>query len=375
MQTILQGLNELNGVSATMVFDGGGQLVACRGSARIDRAGCEAICPTLMKAIASIQLRMPAWQSLTTHFANGSVRLRQLGSPGGNPYYLAVVADRTLNAAFAGVLLRTVVGKLQGELARTRPSPIQEAAIPRSARAAMWSVPPVPSGRAPTPVGRATAPILMTPAQAGPPSGTRPASQQLAGAPRTAASPRTEQPGSSERWPTLVPGVALITGGPEGPLGVVQVAHLQWSSDLDTGIAPIDQQHRRLIEYVNELIDAKGLPDNRRAVRGVLDSMVDYALTHFAFEEELQVESGYAYARAHKRVHETFVAKVSESMQRFRAGEDVADELLSLLERWLIHHIKNDDADFAPVVKKKLALKESETRPGWLGRFFGGRGS
>lgn len=51
-------------------------------------------------------------------------------------------------------------------------------------------------------------------------------------------------------------------------------------------------------------------------------------------------------------------------------------EVTEMLEKWLINHIKNDDDDYAPVVRKKLSV-EGETSSGWLagalGRFFGGK--
>jgi hemerythrin len=157
------------------------------------------------------------------------------------------------------------------------------------------------------------------------------------------------------------------------------MAHIEWSSELDTGIDPIDKQHRRLIDYINELNDAKGKAGSREVVGEVLNEMVDYTLTHFSFEEELQEEAGYGFAKAHKRVHEMFVKRVGGYMERFKAGEDVAEEVHSMLKRWLVHHIMNDDSGYVPDVKRKLGLDGKAANSGWLsgalGRFFGGRES
>jgi hemerythrin len=154
------------------------------------------------------------------------------------------------------------------------------------------------------------------------------------------------------------------------------MAYLHWSSDLNTGIEVIDKQHKRIVDYLNELNDANDRSD-RQATNHVMNELVDYTLTHFAFEEELQERSNYPFVRAHKRVHDIFTKRVAEFQKRAAAGENVAPELLSMLKIWLVNHIKGDDADYADSVKKMLGVEGTEGRVagGWLGvalkKFFG----
>ena len=109
----------------------------------------------------------------------------------------------------------------------------------------------------------------------------------------------------------------------------------------------------------------------------MLNELVDYTLTHFAFEEELQERAGYPFLKAHKRVHDIFTKRVAEFQKRADAGENVAPELLSMLKIWLVNHIKGDDADYAESVKKMLGVEASGEKVdgGWLGvalkKFFG----
>jgi hemerythrin len=153
------------------------------------------------------------------------------------------------------------------------------------------------------------------------------------------------------------------------------MAYLHWSSDLDTGIDVIDKQHRRIVDYLNELNEAND-KGNMEATNHVLKELVDYTLTHFSFEEELQEKAGYPFLRAHKRVHEIFTKRVAEFQGRAAAGENVAPEVLSMLKIWLVNHIKGDDADYAESVKKVLGLETTvDHTGGWLGtalkKFFG----
>ncbi|MBI5006820.1 MAG: bacteriohemerythrin [Nitrosomonadales bacterium] len=153
------------------------------------------------------------------------------------------------------------------------------------------------------------------------------------------------------------------------------MSYLHWSSDLDTGIEVIDKQHRRIVDYLNELNSANSSGD-LEATNHVLNELVDYTITHFAFEEELQERAGYPFLKAHKRVHEIFTKRVAEFQKRASVGENVAPELLSMLKIWLVNHIKGDDADYVQSVKKNLGLESSrDNTGGWLGsalkKFFG----
>ena len=143
---------------------------------------------------------------------------------------------------------------------------------------------------------------------------------------------------------------------------------LIWQDDMDTGIDIIDGQHRRIVEMINHLhITQKSM--ERFAVGEVIDELVDYTLSHFAFEEELMEEAGYPFCAAHKRVHEVFTKRVSEYRMRFQAGEDVVDELKSMLSRWLFNHIRNDDKAYSEQVRQHLDRFSRQHQQGnWLTR-------
>ncbi|OGT88618.1 MAG: hypothetical protein A2286_03250 [Gammaproteobacteria bacterium RIFOXYA12_FULL_61_12] len=151
------------------------------------------------------------------------------------------------------------------------------------------------------------------------------------------------------------------------------MAHLQWSSTLETGIEVIDEQHKRIVNYINQLYDAKETHDNA-VVGGVIDELVDYTISHFAFEESLMEQAGYTFLEPHKKVHELFTKKVGQFISRYKGGEDVADELLNMLQRWLINHIKNEDGDYADIVRISVHKMQKE-ESGWISRtlkkFFG----
>ena len=146
------------------------------------------------------------------------------------------------------------------------------------------------------------------------------------------------------------------------------MALLVWQAELDTGIDVIDQQHQRIVALINQLAEATGRDDQA----AVLEELVDYTLSHFAFEEELLEESGYTFGPAHKRVHDMFVRRVGEYRMRFEAGEDITTELKGMLARWLFNHIRSDDKSYSKHVRHYLETYKGgagrSSRDGWFKR-------
>lgn len=149
---------------------------------------------------------------------------------------------------------------------------------------------------------------------------------------------------------------------------------ISWTNDLSTGIEAIDNQHRRIVDYINELEKAIAL-QSQTSVGTVLNELVDYTLSHFAFEESLQEQAGYKLAKPHKAVHDVFAKRVATFQDRHRAGEDIAEQLHCMLGTWLVHHIKRDDMAYMSEVKANISdIVQDEKEGGWLSnslrRFF-----
>ncbi len=153
-----------------------------------------------------------------------------------------------------------------------------------------------------------------------------------------------------------------------------------WDNKLDTGIEVIDNQHKRIVSYVNQL-DTARQSGNRALVVEVIEQLVDYTQSHFSFEEAMMEEAGYSFLKPHQRVHELFIRRVSEFTVRAAKGEDVAAELHSMLTKWLINHIANEDHDYSKSVLAMFERQKADAAAGpkaksggflsgMLGRFF-----
>ena len=125
------------------------------------------------------------------------------------------------------------------------------------------------------------------------------------------------------------------------------MSRFEWSNNLDTSIEEIDLQHRQLVNFFNQFMDAQ---QDRHEVRMALENLRSYALYHFAFEESLMDAAGYEFVRAHKKVHELIDKRLNEIYLRFNAGDDVTGRMGNLLIKWH-DHILNDDTAYSSIVK------------------------
>jgi hemerythrin len=150
---------------------------------------------------------------------------------------------------------------------------------------------------------------------------------------------------------------------------------LTWIVDWNTGIEVIDDQHKRIVDYINSL--EKAITEQQHAMVGtILDALVEYTQSHFSFEENLLTEAEYELVVPHKAMHDMFIKRVSKYQAQHHAGEDIARQLYTMLSVWLTHHIKSDDRGYVEIVRNNIERRTQHPEDaGWLKRslrrFFG----
>lgn len=107
---------------------------------------------------------------------------------------------------------------------------------------------------------------------------------------------------------------------------------MYWVPEYNTGIDVIDDQHRRILDFINE-IDEIGSTTDRERVKQILNNIIDYTQSHFTFEESLQEEAGYKYRVPHKRVHDLFIKRIESYRDRFAEGHSIENELHEVLSK------------------------------------------
>lgn len=127
-----------------------------------------------------------------------------------------------------------------------------------------------------------------------------------------------------------------------------------WTSDLETGNAAIDTQHKELIVAVNNLLDACSKGKGRDSLKQTADFLYNYTAKHFADEEKLQLASKYPDYESHKKDHEDFKKEVQKIVTQLNAeGPTIllVGKVNSTIASWLIKHIKQQDVKVAAHIR------------------------
>jgi hemerythrin-like metal-binding protein len=132
------------------------------------------------------------------------------------------------------------------------------------------------------------------------------------------------------------------------------MAFLNWSSELSVGIPKIDQQHQKLVGFLNELYDAMQAGNGRDVLGKVLGDLLLYTKTHFASEEQIMSANGYPAYQDHKARHDKMTQKVKDLHEQFRQGTLGSPiQITNFLKDWLGKHIMETDKKYGPYLAGK----------------------
>ena len=130
------------------------------------------------------------------------------------------------------------------------------------------------------------------------------------------------------------------------------MASIQWKEAYNVGITVIDEQHKKLIEIINELFEAQQVGTTQLIISSVLDKLVDYTKYHFDMEEDMQINCRYSKAASHKQEHEFFIEKINGlKVDLAKNNLLLSLKTLDFLKDWTISHILGSDKEFAEYLR------------------------
>ena len=126
------------------------------------------------------------------------------------------------------------------------------------------------------------------------------------------------------------------------------MAFMVWTKELSVGVAALDDDHKKLIDIINELHNGIATGHKKEILATVLDHLVNYTKFHFTKEEELLLKSKYLAAFTHKKEHASFVSRITNLQERLKSAPvAMLDlELMSYLRIWLLTHIQDSDKKY-----------------------------
>ena len=134
---------------------------------------------------------------------------------------------------------------------------------------------------------------------------------------------------------------------------------IRWDDRLSLGVDEIDNQHRQLLGYCNDMIAAVHKGRGQEAVAKVFSQLRDYTVTHFASEERYMERIGYPGLAGHRAAHVDMVQRVKEYQRRlYQHGELAPANVLAFLKDWLVTHILGEDMKIAAHHKAQAAAPQ-----------------
>jgi len=126
-----------------------------------------------------------------------------------------------------------------------------------------------------------------------------------------------------------------------------------WKEDYGVGLLEIDQQHRLLINLINDLYMAIHENKSTEATADFLTRLKEYTLMHFATEKEIMSGNNYPGLNDHLSQHKQMILKLAEVESKYVSGKlGLCSELIIFLREWLTKHICESDKALAEYINK-----------------------
>ena len=132
------------------------------------------------------------------------------------------------------------------------------------------------------------------------------------------------------------------------------MAFIDWSNNLSVDIKGLDDQHKKLIDLINQLNDAMKVGKGKDVIGKVLGSLIDYTKYHFGAEEKLMQTHSYPSYIIHKKAHDDLTKQALDLQKKFEAGNlAITIEVMGFLKDWLSKHIMSTDKQYTSFFKGK----------------------
>jgi len=123
-----------------------------------------------------------------------------------------------------------------------------------------------------------------------------------------------------------------------------------WKKELATGNEEIDNQHKELFRRFNNLQSACKQGRGLDELSNLLTFLGEYVRSHFALEEQLQIDHDYPGYLKHKEQHDDFIHNFKELEDQLNTKGTTSTLLMQtnyVLVNWLTRHFIWTDKELA----------------------------
>lgn len=154
-----------------------------------------------------------------------------------------------------------------------------------------------------------------------------------------------------------------VTTGLASSVGAFKISGsdklIEWSDILETGVDLFDEQHKKLVQIINDLYASIRKGEAKQNLEKILNELVEYTVFHFDSEEKVFKQYGYINNDAHVKSHERLKQAVGQFLQNYKSGKEVIGfNLMSFLQDWLKNHIMYEDKEYGKLLGPKMNKKK-----------------
>ena len=119
----------------------------------------------------------------------------------------------------------------------------------------------------------------------------------------------------------------------------------------------IDNQHKKFFVILDNL-ETLNQKQEKSEMHSLINELQNYVIYHFKTEEDLMVKSQSPNIDLHVMEHELFRKKVEEFHHSYyNNNEELLNEMISFMRKWLLIHISGTDAEYADSIKNTLGMQ------------------
>ncbi len=129
---------------------------------------------------------------------------------------------------------------------------------------------------------------------------------------------------------------------------------VKWKDEYSVGIKVIDDDHKKLINLLNQFINAYDYAMSESYEKDAFNDLIDYTKYHFSREEKLMLDNDYPDFEEHKAQHRAMFNKVEHFVELYNTqGHDALEEISDFLSQWLINHINGTDKEYSQYLNER----------------------
>lgn len=129
----------------------------------------------------------------------------------------------------------------------------------------------------------------------------------------------------------------------------------KWTDEYSVNIQEIDNQHKMIVDILNELYNAFMNKEHDKKLGEVIVKLADYANFHFATEEKYFDKYPDDSIKLHKEQHEEFRLKIDAYKNQY--SKDISSltfVLIQFVKNWLVTHISGTDKAYFLKIRENI---------------------